>query len=148
MSYQSAIESLKAEIAENKKVIAEKEFVLSKLMAWTKGKMIQPTGVIDRQTIELPEAPPATQPLADQIRDVIGKLGGKEFQVNQIEMILESTGRKVPGKYPRARISSELSDLVARGEIIRTFEGKGSTPHRYQQQIGGLAGTAPSETNA
>jgi len=148
MSYLPAIESLKAEIAEDKKALAEKEFVLSKLTSWSTGRQAVTTGVNDRQTIDLPDLPPTTQPLINQIREVVNKLGGKEFQVPQIEAILDSTGRKVSGKAPRARISSELATLAERGEIIRTFAGKGSVPHRYQQRTGEVAGTTQSDNDA
>jgi hypothetical protein len=133
MSYLPAIESLEAAIAEARKDLSEKEFVLAKLKGWQSGKGPLNTGLIDSQKpLELP--PPATSgsSLIGELRKVIRQLGDQEFQVVQLEQLLKSNGYIVGGKYPRARISSELATLVHDRDIERTFTGAGSTPHRYR----------------
>ncbi len=155
MSYLPAIEALKSEIFKDREQISgleralgEKEFVLEKLIGWHEGRKASEPGVIDRQVIALPELQQQNKTLIGEIRGVIQKLGGQEFQVPQLEAILGQNGFKVTGKYPRARISSELATLVKNKEIVRTYEGKGSVPHKYQQLTGGVAGTAQRENNA
>ena len=109
------------------------EFVLAKLISWQEGKSGQVTGVIDRQTaIELPPPPIGGRTLIGELRKVIKNLGNQEFQVVQLQLLLKNNGYVIAGKYPRARISSELAGLVKTGEIVRTFEGAGSSPHKYK----------------
>ena len=133
MSYLPAIEALKTEISDTKKGLSEMEFVLAKLISWQEGKSGQVTGVIDRQTaIELPPPPIGGSTLIGELRKVIKHLGNQEFQVVQLELLLKNSGYVIAGKYPRARISSELAGLVKTGEIVRTFEGAGSSPHKYK----------------
>ena len=134
MSYLPAIEELKSEIAEARKALGEKEFVLAKLISWQEGKTAPLTGVIDRQLPALKLPPPASGgvTLIGELRRVIRQLSTQEFQVTQLEQLLKGNNYAVSGKYPRARISSELAKLVRTGEIVRTVEGAGAAPHKYR----------------
>jgi hypothetical protein len=68
----------------------------------------------------------------ESIRNATTLFEDQEFEVSQIESALEQMGQKINTKYPRVRIAMTLHKMVKNGELIRTFEGAGSKPHRYK----------------
>lgn len=70
--------------------------------------------------------------LADDVWDVAQRFGEQEFTVPHVEAVLKQLGREINAKAPRARIAMVLGTLEERGQVIRTFKGTGSVPHRFK----------------
>lgn len=62
---------------------------------------------------------------------VVSQFGTQEFTAPLVHDVMMAGGYIFTGKAPKGRISVELAKLAEAKKIIRTFEGKGSTPHRY-----------------
>ncbi|EMM2262968.1 hypothetical protein ROT06_000466 [Pseudomonas aeruginosa] len=69
----------------------------------------------------------------DEIQEVVMTFGNNEFTVADVDEYLKANHKPVNGKSPRARIAMALGDLEEKGEVIRTFRGKGSIPHRFKR---------------
>lgn len=140
MPYAQAIKSLQHKIAEDKRSLDEEERSLATLIRLQRESETR-HGVIDssanpptdtgrQRVLLIPE--PQGLTLIEATRKIVAQLGGQEFDVPQIQALLPSVGYELGGKYPRARLSSTLEKLAKAKEIVRTFTGKGSVPHRYR----------------
>lgn len=88
-------------------------------------------GIIQLDAFDVSRATSRTT-LIDDIKDVISRFGAQEFTVVHVHKVLETRGVSVTGKFPRSRISVALQELSEAGFILRTFQGKGNVPNRYQ----------------
>lgn len=73
-----------------------------------------------------------TTGFAQAVRDATQHFKNEEFTVVNIETVLKGRGVALPAQNPRARIAGELSNLIKRRMITRTFTGTGSSPHRFR----------------
>lgn len=83
--------------------------------------------------LDLGEPRETKQTFAGAVRDAVNKFTVEEFDVPMIETLLKGMGVPLPEKYLRSRIAMEVQLLASQGAIRRTFQGKGSTPHRYRR---------------
>ncbi len=70
--------------------------------------------------------------LADDVRDLLPKIGPQEFSIAHIEFLLSKAGIEVAAKSPRSRISVALARLCEDGVLVRTFTGAGNAPNKYR----------------
>lgn len=66
------------------------------------------------------------------VDSVVRRFGYQEFTVQHVEKVLVKEGHQINGKSPRARIAMALGQLEKKGVVDRTYEGTGSTPHRFR----------------
>ena len=103
----------------------------------TKADAVTPTigefGVINLDEVELPgRTVKRGATLLEDIRGLIGRLGGQEFTVNHVEAVMKQMGKGSDAKHFKSRIATTIQKLAAEGLITRTHKGVGSAPHRYQ----------------
>lgn len=115
-------------------------FTTTKLTGFT--GTVKPSEITEtKPTIDLamlPPAPSERKTFADDVRDVVMRLGDQEFSVPMIERALIHAGKKVPEANSRSRISMILAQLAKNKEIALIHEGKGSDPNRYKLAVNGL----------
>lgn len=70
--------------------------------------------------------------LADDVADLLPKVGSQEFNIAHVEALLKRSGIEVNAKSPRSRISVALAKLCEDGIVMRTFSGGGNVPNRYR----------------
>jgi hypothetical protein len=131
-AYAEVIVLLREEIQQDKRAVAEKEsalVVLERLEASRQARM----PLMERAaTVAIPSVLPTPRgkTFSEEVEAAVRSAPG-EFAVPDVETMMTWAGTPVSGKHPRARLSAALSELAARGVIVRTFEGGGSVPHRY-----------------
>lgn len=88
----------------------------------------------------------------DELRDVVRRFGGQEFDISHAEAALKRVGVEVSGKTPRSRISASLSKLHEEGFLVKTFEGGGNVANRFrvresmtETEVSQLEGTAANK---
>lgn len=69
---------------------------------------------------------------AQAVREAATHFKNEEFTVVNVETVLKGRGVPLPAKNVRARIAGELTNLVKRRMITRTFTGTGNSPHRFR----------------
>lgn len=67
----------------------------------------------------------------DRVNEIIQAFKGREFSVEDVELEFKLKGQEIIGQSPRARIAGAMSKLVRNGKVYRSFEGRGSIPHRF-----------------
>lgn len=82
---------------------------------------------------ELPPSDPTKRSLEKRVLDIVLKLDDQEFEVSQIEEQLKMRDELPKSQTPRASIAMALQKLEAKGEVIRTYKGVGSEPHRFKK---------------
>lgn len=136
------IEERKARIDKIKMDLIKEEAVLEYLVSKTKNlpfvaKLQQAESVkkIDENQVAIDlskfSIPTATNTLPADVWSVVSKFGPQEFSAPLTYDVMVASGYTVSGNTPKGRISVELAKLAEAKKITRTFEGKGSTPHRY-----------------
>lgn len=70
--------------------------------------------------------------LADDVADLLPRIGPQEFSIAHVEALLKRCGIEVNAKSPRSRISVALAKLCDDGVLMRTFIGGGNVPNRYR----------------
>jgi hypothetical protein len=70
--------------------------------------------------------------LADDVVDLLPKVGAQEFNIAHVEALLKRAGIEVNAKSPRSRISVALAKLCDDGILMRTFAVGGNVPNRYR----------------
>ena len=126
---QQAIKALQMGIDEKKTILA---FLESKLDD-KEGDIAAATKNLDIGS-DLPENPRRKLTMIATVSEVITKhLRGKEFDSSQVMRVLSELGL-IPGidRKIGKRMASILFKLCEKGELERTFKGKGYTPHRYR----------------
>ena len=103
----------------------------------TKADSVTPTigesGVINLDEVELPGKPVKRgATLLEDIRGLIGRLGGQEFTINHVEAVLKQMGKGSDAKHFKSRIAITLRKLTDEGVITLSHKGVGSDPHRYR----------------
>lgn len=83
--------------------------------------------------LNLPHAPLVRTGFAQGVRDVVKQFGESEFTVAGIEDLLKTKGVQLPKKNSRPRIAMVLQAMVKKKQIKVSFEGTGSTPHRFKR---------------
>ena len=142
-SLQSEIDELKARIDKTRMHLIKEEAVLEYLVAKTK----KASDVADKQHVfSAVSAAKDTQGVIDlskfavsktvnnfpnDVWNIVSQFGDQEFTAPLVHDVMSASGFTVAGKSPKARISVELAKLVEDQKLVRTFEGKGSTPNRY-----------------
>ncbi|MDD2917392.1 hypothetical protein [Rhodoferax sp.] len=148
-SIQNEIEELKEKIEKTRIDLIKEEAVLEYLVSKAKKSTVvaesqrvipapqvatDMKGVIDLSKFSVTTT---TSTFPSDVWAVVSKLGSQEFTAPLVHDVMAASGYEVAGKSPKARISAELAKLVEDGKIVRTFEGKGSTPNRYSLSIKG-----------
>lgn len=141
-SLQSEIEESKARIDKTRMDLIKEEAVLEYLVSKTKKATVadkqqvfpavsaakDTQGVIDLSKFAVSKT---ANTFPSDVWSVVSKFGDQEFTAPLVHDVMSASGYTVAGKSPKARISAELAKLVDDQKLIRTFEGKGSTPNRY-----------------
>jgi Tfp pilus assembly protein FimV len=135
---QKDIDDLESKIAEMRKEIEEQEIALRvmKKMLSSKGTSSTARQAEINLSAAIPEISTRKQTLLESIQNVVNRLGNQEFTVQHIEALLNQEGTAPAGKSPRARIAMELTKMENNEEVIRTYKGKGSEPHRFKKKMG------------
>ena len=135
---QKAIEATECELAELKaayRVMERLDGLATK--SDTKVDSITPTigesGVINLDEVELPGKPVKRgATLLEDIRGLVGRLGGQEFTINHVEAVLKKMGKGSDAKHFKSRIAIAMRKLTDEGVITFSHKGVGSDPHRYR----------------
>ena len=138
------VQKLKSDLFEKEKFLSEKEAILKYLESF-QSKSSAPKHIAEAVSIENNEIfdlddlivrTHASSTLLDNIRKVISKFGNQEYTVSHVEAALLKMGfiqSESDAKISlKPRIALNLANLVNANEILRTFEGKGNTPHRFK----------------
>lgn len=120
-------------IEESRKKLKEQEDALRVLENMISEEQISgnPQSEIDLNALPV-EKKVSKQSLTEAVREVIQRFGNQEFGVVHVESVLKQQGKSPKGKTPRARIAMVMSTLEENGEVIRTFKGTGSEPHKFK----------------
>jgi hypothetical protein len=122
----SELQELRKKLDRDRRELEERERALAKVEEMLREEMTRMQGT----TLPAPEVLPKPEGLSDAVSIAIESLAGREFTVPDVEDYLTQVGFQLP-KEPRSRIAMVLQKMHERGQIIRTFEGKGRAPHRY-----------------
>lgn len=145
---------LRQQVAESRKRLEEQERALSivEQMLADKPGQAAPTPApntevkVDLSALELEARSPQRETLPDQVKSLKASFGSQEFEVKHVEAALKKMGKTIAGKSPRARIAMVLSGLESSGEVVRTYKGVGSAPHRFRFTEKGVRGKESNST--
>lgn len=135
MDARTLYEDLMKEIATDEAALAKKRevasFIFSRLedtvqryTPHSKGDDLMPS-LADRKT------------LSQHVSEAVETLGGVEFVVGDVYEILTNKAIDLP-EQPKSKITTVLSRLAERGELVQTFKGSGNVPNRYRKNVAGV----------
>lgn len=68
--------------------------------------------------------------LQQKVKTAAANIAAREFSAGDLHDYLHDEGYPLPNA-AKSKITTMMARLASSGELVRTFEGSGSTPHRY-----------------
>lgn len=119
---------LQSELDEADKTLAAIELLQSKIRADNQAQVSLFDPLTNNPALPIPK-----MSFSESVRQAVHRFSSEEFTVANVENVLKAQGVKLPLNNVRARIATEIKELIKKKVLVKTYTGTGIEPNRYRR---------------